>query len=59
MTTAAVAPNTRPGRRLTFREACYELRRAGRLYEEEKITGDVWLASVHRILEAFRPGSTR
>jgi hypothetical protein len=41
-----------PARRLAFREACYELRRTGRLYEDGKITIDVWCSSVHRILRA-------
>lgn len=39
-------------RRLNFREACYELRRTGRLFEDGKITIEVWCESVHRILRA-------
>lgn len=39
-------------KRLTYAEACTELRRTGALYEADKITIDEWCASVHRILEA-------
>lgn len=40
-------------RTLSYAEACRELRRSHRLWDAGKITGAEWLASVHRILEAF------
>jgi hypothetical protein len=47
--TVADAPRAK---RLSYREALYELRRTGRLFEGDKITRDEWCASVHRILRA-------
>lgn len=44
-------------KRLSYREALYELRRTRLLLEDGKITLWQWCASVNRILEAWRPGS--
>lgn len=46
------------GKRLTHREALYELRRTRLLFEDGKISREAWCASVHRILAAaygYRP----
>lgn len=48
-------PSTANGKRLTFREALYELRRTRLLYEADKIDRFQWCASVHRILAALGP----
>ena len=41
------------GRRLTYREALYELRRTRLLFEAGRIGLESWCASVHRILAAW------